>query len=367
MSKIKSIVEELGGREKLSQALKANLQWLNKSFLPNKNEGSSGHRKMTGEWTPPYPETTGYLLSTLLTANKYAPELKFKEMIFKQYDFFVKLQKADGSFPQSLENPNPIVFDTAQIILGLLAIAPAFKQTPKEILFTIKKAKNWLKEQLNEEGLFTTHNYIEDYNPAYYSRIAWAILASEVVSESKASEKSKTLVARLAKLQNENLTFKDWSLHPKSPALTHNIAYTLRGLWECGEILNNKKLKKSATLTLDHLSGIILSEKKVAGTYDQNWKGDYSFICSTGNAQLALLYLKVFEKTKLVKYLEPVALLLKPLINKQRSVSINNGAIPSSIPIWGKYQRFTFSNWTQKFYSDTLMKLLDLDPVEQNS
>ena len=37
----------------------------------------------------------------------------------------------------------------------------------------------------------------------------------------------------------------------------------------------------------------------------------------------------------------------------------NKGAIPSSIPLYGPYQRFKYTNWTQKFYCDATMSVME--------
>lgn len=359
MPEIKSIIAALGGQEKLETALSNNLEWLLKSFAVNRGAGSSGTRTMRGSWGAVYPETTGYLIPTLYHTATYLGNEEGKAMAMNQLAFLDSIANEDGSYQQSPELSEPIVFDTAQILHGLLFFSSMVDQ-PKATLNRTKLTADWLGTQLDDEGQFTAFNYVEGYNPSYYARIAWAMAAAELIKYSRPRTKTKTLIKKIAEMQNENFSFSSWGFYPDEPGLTHTIAYTLRGLWECGEILNDRKLKKKVRLSMNRLSEEITEHGAVAASYDQKWKGDYSYICATGNAQLALLYLILYERSGAKQNLEHVELLLRPLLAKQNKILLNKGAIPSSIPMKGKYQRFKYTNWTQKFFCDALLKLLQL-------
>lgn len=359
MPEINSIVAALGGREKLELALKENLDWLLKSFQVNKGAGSSGTRTMRGSWGAVYPETTGYLIPTVYHTADYFDNEEGKAMAMNQLAFLESIENEDGSYKQSIDIAEPIVFDTAQILHGLLFYSSMVAE-PEPMLKRTRLTADWLGLQLDEEGNFISHNYVDDYNPAYYARIAWAMASAELIKYSRPRTKTKTLIKRLGDMQNQNYSFSSWGFYPDEPGLTHTIAYTLRGLWECGEILNDRKLKKKVRMSLNRLSSEISEHGAIAASYDQEWKGDYSYICAVGNAQLALLYLILFEKSGSRKFLTHIELLLKPLLKKQKTILMNKGAIPSSIPMKGKYQRFKYTNWTQKFFCDALLRLLQL-------
>lgn len=359
MANISEIITNLGGKPKLEKALKNNMDWIVKSFKVNDHKGSSGTRSIRGTWGAVYPETTGYLVPTLLAYANYFNDSKVRKLALKQYSYFKSIQNKDGSFRQAEDNKEPIVFDTAQIILGLLAIV-AEQEKPEPLLKMIRSAVDWLGLQLNDEGEFTSYNYVKNYNPAYYARVAWPMASAELIKYSKPRTKTKKLISRITDLQLENRSFDKMGFQKNQSAFTHNMAYTFRGLWECAEILNDRKLKKKVRHSMNALNEQILNKGKVAGTYSAKWKADYSFICSTGNAQLALMNLILYERSGHKRNLETVELLLKPLLKSQRNHLVNAGAVPSSIPIRGKYQRMKYTNWTQKFYCDALLKLLQL-------
>jgi len=358
INNIKDVLSQLGGAQQVEKALRSNLDWIVKSFEANEgHQGSSGKRTVLGQWEAPYPETTGYLIPTLLECSSYNGNLK--QIALSQLVFFKSIQNEDGSFFQSLDNKEPIIFDTAQIVFGLMALSPHVVPYD-DIKNVARKAVIWMHEQLDDEGKFVDNNYVENYNPAYYARIAMAMTQGEAAHFSKITKKTKNFIFRISDLQNDQLMFDNAGFHPDQVAYTHTIAYSLRGLWECSLDINNRKLTRKIIRSIDKLSDLILTEGKVAGSYNTKWKGDYSFVCSAGNAQLAVLYLLVYQRTENNKYLQVVPLLLKPLMAAQRTLPLNKGAVPSSIPIWGPYQKWSYTNWTQKFYADALVKILKL-------
>ena len=357
MIEVENIIDELGGRSYLEESLIQNIEWINKSFAVNNNEGSSASQNLFGRWSQVYPETTGYLISTILKTQVIERKEKMK-LAFSQLLFLEKIKNEDGSFYQSMDNKEPIVFDTAQILLGLISIAPLIAVFG-DVVSTCSAAHEWLYAQLNEKGEFKKYNYVKDYNPAYYSRIAWPMVAWESINEKKPREKTVQLIKRICQLQNENLSFNDWGFYPEQKAYTHTIAYTLRGLYECGLILNDNEIKDQVCSSLRRFIELVKRDNRVGGAYDLDWQADTSFICATGNAQLALLLMMVYRHKRENIFLEIVPKLLKPLVKAQRSW-YNRAAVPSSIPIWGPYQRFKYTNWTQKFYSEALTFLLNL-------
>ena len=288
------------------------------------------------------------------------PKLGLAEIAKKQLSFFKKLRTHDGGYFSDLDGAPAIVFDVAQILLGHIALVQYVKN-PEELLQEIELTKDWLKDLVNEEGNFISHNYVNGFQPSYYSRIAWPLAYAENIIDSKVSPRTKKMVDNIVSLQNENLSFKDWGFRKDALAYTHTIAYTLRGLWEYAELVNSDKIKKKVKATLNALSALFNKEGKIAGTYDENWQGDYTYLCAAGNAQLALLYLIVHERTGRKEYLKSIVSLLYPLLKAQRQLSINKGALPSSIPIWGDYQKMKFTNWSQKFFADVLIKLLEME------
>jgi len=330
-------IDQFCKKEHLENALDLNLHWIKNSFAHNQNKGSSGSSNIFGRFSSPYPETTGYLLPTLLLASNYLNNPSLKDLALDQIDFFYSIRNEDGSFYQSLENKKPIVFDTGQILLGLSAVYQ--KHPSHRILELISGSQSWLLSNLNEKGAFTKYNYHPGYNPSYYSRVFWAMFGANKILKHKNQANLLEGYNNLLSLKNNNLSFKNWHFTSQSEAFTHTIIYTLRGLWESAVLLNDFSTQEYVKLAL---SDIITRFKKEGntfyGAYDHNWKANKSFQCSTGNAQLAILLLKVFRKEV---DLDIIYSLIVTLLSNQKKSGQNKGAVSSSIPLWGKYQRFS--------------------------
>jgi len=350
---IGDIISQLGGQSHLEESLSKNLAWITKSFAYNNNLGSCSYKNELGFNSTTYPETTGYLLITLLKAYEHSQNERFLELANNQIKFFSSIQNTDGSFFQKENNRQPIIFDTAQILLGFCRL---YQHTPTDVILDIvTKSLNWLNSNLNTEGIFLNYNYKKSYNPSYYTRVFWPMLEASNVLELEHSSDVVNGIERIIKSQNKSLSFPDTSFDGQVKALTHTMAYTVRGLLECSILSSRSDIFSIVEKYMDKMQKIVVRDEKLFGSYNQDWEPDKSFVCVAGNLQFALIALKLDTP----KYIQLITTLLSPVIKSQRSFGFNKGAVPSSLPIWGKYQRFRYTNWTQKFYSDALLHLLN--------
>lgn len=349
------IQKNIGSQVLLLDALKQNMYWVKNSFKVNNNLGSSKYKTSWGRWASDYPETTGYLIPTLINSSELLKDKSLHTLAEQQVTYFKSLQLCSGGFAIEKGNAKSYVFDSAQILIGLINLYNSNKNN--DILLMIKHCYSWLINSLNNNGKFESSNYKNNYNPSYYSRIVWSFFNAESILNVK-SEKSLTLYHHMKSLLNTNGTFNDCSFDGSSFAFTHNLIYSYRGLWESAiEIDDNSFM----VVLKNHLLSItqkIIKDRHFNGEYNNEWKTQSRFICTTGNAQLVTLLLSVFG-TEYEDILKACQILINPLLNQQKKMTLfNKGAIPSSIPVWEKYQRFRYTNWTQKFYSDALIKLL---------
>ena len=86
-------------------------------------------------------------------------------------------------------------------------------------------------------------------------------------------------------------------LNQCSHPITHVIGYTAEGILECGLKLNNDNFVQTATRTLDSLLRKFNSDGWLKGTYDERWGSNDNYSCLTGDAQIAALWLRLFELT----------------------------------------------------------------------
>lgn len=342
----------------LLDALAFNMSWIKKSFSINNNQGSSKYRTSWGKWTNDYPETTGYLLSTLLNTSTLLKDNELKELALSQIKYFESLQLNHGGFKISKDSKKSYVFDSAQIMLGLTALYQNHKDD--QLLKMINKCYVWLISLIDDNGEFIDSNFQKNYNPSYYSRIVWSLLKAELLLKTK-SEKTTCLYKKILSLLNSNGTFNDCSFDGSPFAFTHNLIYSYRGLWESANLFDDNVQLLRIENHIYSLSQKINSEYIFNGEYDNQWNIRKPFVCMVGNAQLTTLLLLIYKTKKEKSLLKTCEILMSPLFLRQSKFSLfNKGAIPSSIPIWGKYQRFKYTNWTQKFYADAIVELLSI-------
>jgi uncharacterized protein YyaL (SSP411 family) len=343
------------------------LRWLCDSIETHGGKGSAAFysrlRYPLRGWAPPYPETTGYVIETLLDYYDLEGAEKLKKLAVSCADWLCEVQRPDGSYPALYaSNPKPSVFNTGQILFGLTR---AFEVTADEKYFSAAvRSLNWLTGQLHADGCWTSGAYVPGFSPSYYSRVIWAMrVANRVVQNLTATNAADRALDFYEKRFLENGAVRDWGFRPNQPAFTHTIAYTLRGFLETATLTQNQALMEKVRLSANVIAESFERKGQLAGSYDEHWRGDFSFVCVTGNCQLSVFFARLFEATGEVHYLKTAAAIFDATKIFQCRLPIEGwyGAIPGSKPFWGKYMPFRYPNWAAKFYLDAWLNLWRLN------
>ena len=333
-------------------------QWLmNAQDAVGKSGGvSEGYHLLHG-WLPPYPETTGYIIETFFDYFHLTGDEQLKSRALRMADWLVSIQNPDGSVLDSYFKKK-MVFDTGQVIFGLVR---AYEETGNsDYLDAAVKAGNWLVEVQEQDG--TWQRFAVDNIPhTYYSRVAWSLAKlHSMVGDARYLDACLKNIEWSLSRQEQNGWFNDASFNFSNHhrPFTHTIAYTIRGILETGIYVREDSFINAVTKAVEHLITTVKENGFVGGTYDREWKGDDTFCCLTGSAQLAIIMFKLFQLTKENKYLETGRAINRYLKSRQQ-VSIKRkevyGGIAGSWPIWGRYIHFTYPNWAAKFFIDSLM------------
>lgn len=344
----------------LEDHISAAMEWLALAQDITGNNGVSRRYSLIYGWDSSYPETTGYIIPTFLKYYELTKKENYKKRAIKMVDWELSIQKSDGSFPGGAigEHFESFVFDTGQIIFGLIE---AFKYTGEDkYIKAAKKAGDWIVDSQDGDGAWRRFAFYRIPH-TYYTRVAWAL--SElflVVRDKKYELAARKNIEWTLKNQCDNGWFNNASFRVESHGMpnTHTIAYTIRGILEAGICLNEGKYIIAAQKSADALLNIINSEGFFWATYNKNWKPTSTYSCLTGNAQISIILLRLFQVKKNNKYLETAKMLNKYLRLQQNLKTSDKciyGAIAGSYPIWGKYQKFAYPNWATKFFVDTLI------------
>jgi hypothetical protein len=337
--------------------------WLIASALPA--GGSAAHYSPLLGWSSAYPETTGYIIPTLLNLAAYLGDDSARETAVAFGRWLLRIQNEDGSWRGGLypysKSAAPSVFNTGQILAGLVALARA---EPNAHCWQIaaRKAARWLADGVDAKGVWHAGHY-RGHQPTYYTFVTWPMLDyASTFNDLYAEATAKR--ALLASLQDRqaNGTFRYWGFDKDTPAFTHTIAYTIQGFLESGRILKDDQFADGIEEALERLRrSAELRNGRLPGAFAADWTADTSFECVTGSAQLAICLLLRHRLDPDLRLINGASKLADRVCELQLTGpgKGRRGAVPGSQPLRGKYLRFRYPNWAVKFHADALLKLTE--------
>ncbi len=214
-----------------------------------------------------YPEVTGYFIPTLIKWG-------YRDLAKSYAQWLCSIQKEDGSW-YDCDNYAPYVFDTAQILKGLIAIRDIYPAVDDSIM----RACEWIISNVKENGHLVTpvkEAWGTDENTCSELIHLYCLTPLIEVSNIFGNDKYKNVANKVLNYYKTNYYEKisNFSL------LSHFYAYVMEGLLDLGE----KDIVTDAMANLEN----ILNEKKMVPAYNNvNW------VCSTGLFQLALVWFKL--------------------------------------------------------------------------
>ncbi|HET7009527.1 MAG TPA: hypothetical protein VFI11_02025 [Anaerolineales bacterium] len=311
-------------------------------------------------WGPAYPETTGYLIPTLLDHAQASGETEFHSRAIRMADWLLTIQLASGAFPIGPLWPDwerrPIVFDTGQVIHGLVS---AFEATARSAyLQAAIRAGEWLASIQEADGSWAAHTPLGRPN-SYDARTAWGLLRLDGVHPKRglrlaAQRNLKWVLTQ----QTPEGWFANASFSRDGLPLTHTIAYTIEGLLESGLILGDDRMIERADRSAVALRDLYLRHGQLAARYGPGWSWQDRWTCLPGDAQVAILWLRLYDITHDAEYRQAgdrmVAQLKRTQDRGSRRSGISGG-ISGSHPIYAEYEPYRMLNWGAKFFADALL------------
>lgn len=250
----------------IEDVYKKAIKWIDNNTLEGNGITISTKKKLR------YPEVTGYYIPSLLRWG-----LEDKARTFAKY--LCDIQREDGAWCESRMEV-PYVFDSAQILKGLIAIRDIMPEVDENII----KGCEWILSNMHEDGRLSTPNSdiwgtdtsfcselihiycLEPINQAgiIFDRPEWCDNAGKILDYYKANYKEK--------IENFSL-------------LSHFYAYVMEGLYDMGDIDMCREC-------MERLEQYIKPNGGLNGLNDVRW------VCSTGIFQVALVWYKLGELEK---------------------------------------------------------------------
>lgn len=301
-----------------------------------------------------------------------------RDRALKIADWLVRIQVAGGSYREGLfatgrgsfadrasSSPKSTAFQTGQAVTGLIR---AYKETGEQrYLVSAVKACDWLLGKQSPDGSWSVSH--QNVPRSYDSFIAWPLaILWRIYGKASYRESAIRNVDWCLNQQRGNGYFDNCSHTIGQPPLTHGIGYATQGLLETGVLLENSKYIEAARDAAE----VLLRTYSVRGfksvyhqwkgflpaRFDENWKSKDKFSCLTGNAQISLVWSKLYLCTGDIRFLNGALKMnddLKSLQNLRSSNRGIRGEIKGSHPIYGPYITLQYPNWATKFFIDTLI------------
>ena len=339
--------------------------WLKAAQDAMTDGGVCGRYLLSKGWTSSYPETTGYIIPTFLRLAKELKDDDYLDRAARAVRFLLTVQLDDGGFP-GMEVAHcqeiPSAFNTAQIIHGLLAWHEA--SGDENVLDAAKKASEWLISVQDEDGAWRRYFY-NGVATTYSAHLScWVAEFGIYVGDAKlinCAERHLNWV--LSQVDPEtgwvDLCGFDSEQHRGRIAPTHTIAYCLWGILITSKLFQRMDGIDTVRCAAEAILRRLELSNWLPGILDHRWRARSNFTCLTGNAQMSLIWLWLFDRDGDVRFLN-AALKAIDLVKRAQILSNANpglkGGIPGSDPIWGDYIRLGVPNWAAKFFVDALIE-----------
>lgn len=348
--------------------MRASLDWLMaaQNFSATADQGAARDYSHTTGWAASYPETSGYIVPTLLTQADLLNDEALRESGRKMLDWLVAIQFEDGGFQGGTigqEPKVPVTFNTGQILMGLAAGTRVFGDAYRE---PMRKAADWLANSLDDDGCWRKHRtpFATQDDKAYETHVSWGLLeAARTEANALWSDAALKQVDWALTKQAANGWMSDCCLSKPDAPLTHTLGYALRGILEAWEFSRDEKYLTAAQKLGGGLLGCLGPDGYLCGRFDADWRDSADWVCMTGSAQVAHCWLMLSTVDDGPGYREGANRALGYLrrrIDSDGPVE-TRGAVAGSFPIHGDYVPYGYPNWAAKFFIDAQQLALDLD------
>jgi folate-dependent phosphoribosylglycinamide formyltransferase PurN len=344
--------------------LRAAAQWLAAAQDSQSDGGIAGRYQLGRGWTSSYPETTGYIVPTLLALSRALPQAGFRERAERAVQFLLSVQLPEGGFPgleiaDNRTTPSP--FNTGQILHGLTAW---HRETgDEEVRIAAERAVQWLLSLQDPDGAFRRYAYedrVSTYSAYLACRLAeWGDYAADRAALAAAGRHLDWTLAHRRSNDWIALAGFDEEQHHADEAFTHTIAYTLAGILATAETLGRSDGIAAAAAAAERLARRLELSRFLPGLIGGDWRGRSRFACLTGNCQMALIWFRLHRLSRNLRLVNAalkaidLVKLAQPMRNPNSGLF---GGIPGSDPVHGSYIDGAVPNWAAKYFIDALLE-----------
>ncbi|OYV00725.1 MAG: hypothetical protein CFE45_07895 [Burkholderiales bacterium PBB5] len=363
----------LGPERPLDEHLHAAVQWILRAQQATPDGGVAHSYDLRRRlWHASYPETTGYIIPTLIDYAALYQRPEAHAAALRMADWEIEVQMADGGVragTMAAEVVVPTIFNTGQVLFGW---ARAYKATGEaRYAEALRRGADWLVAAQDDDGCW--RRFPSPFAPghpekAYNTRSAFGLVrAWEALGEQRWLDAACANAAWALRVAQPNAFLPHNCLTDAENPLTHTLAYSIRGLLEVGVAAGEQRYIDHAVRMAEAIARQQRPDGAMPGRYTPDWQAAGNWSCLTGNAQLAIDWWRISRITGDRRF-EPNA---KAAVRfNMRAQDLNQrdpnraGGLKGSHPVNEDYMTWRYPNWAAKFFADALM--FELHPEVAN-
>jgi squalene-hopene cyclase-like protein len=344
-------------------AIDAGCAWLARAqdMSTTSDGGVAKHFSLLSGWSTSYPETTGYIVPTMLAYAKRRGDESYRDRARRMLDWLTSIQHESGAFQAgsvgSGHGDVPTTFNTGQILIGLTAGVAEFGDRYRD---PMRRAADWLVRVQDGDGAWRGHQspLVHAGAKTYDTHVAWGLFEAARLDPDRGYGEAGIKNVRWALgHQKDNGWFDLCSIkNPATPA-THTIGYALRGVLEGYAFSGDPELLAAARKTGDGLWSALAPGGFLPGRLDKDWRPAARWSCLTGQAQNATNWLMLFQHTGERRYMQSAYAsnrFVRWTLDVLGDLDVR-GAVKGSFPVDGEYDPWVYPNWAAKFMVDACM------------
>jgi hypothetical protein len=344
----------------IDQSVSGAVEWLCRAQDSSKSEdsGVARHFSLMDGWSTSYPETTGYIIPTLIDYAVSTNDETLLARTRRMLDWLVAIQLPGGGYQGGLIDSTPVTpvtFNTGQILIGLASGVAQFGNQYKTAMI---QAADCLVTTQDPDGCWRSQPtpFAAPGEKAYETHVAWGLFEAARVDNTRGyAEAAMANIHWALTSQKANGWFEKCCLVDPTRPLTHTLGYVLRGIVEAHRYSGDESLLAAAVKTADGLlNAIRIEDGFLPGRLNADWTDAVSWACLTGTVQIAYSWLYLYELTGKTLYRDAAYAGNHYVRRTVTTIGSDGtrGGIKGSFPIDGNYGRFEYLNWAAKFFID---------------
>jgi hypothetical protein len=344
----------------VERAIDEAIAWLGRAqdHSASHDGGCARHYSLVSGWATSYPETSGYIVPTLIAYADWRYDAQVRDRARRMLDWLVSIQFPEGGFQGGKIDAVPrvpVTFNTGQILFALAAGTAAFGEAYRA---PMQRAADWLVRTQDADGAWRKHPtpFAAPGEKAYETHVAWALLEADRVEPGKGYGEAALGNVRWALgKQQPNGWIADCCLSDPVAPLTHTLGYALRGIVEAWRYSRDPALLAAARRTADGLLGALQPGGFLPGCLDAQWRPAADWACLTGSVQIAHSWLMLFQDTGHTAYRD-AGFAANAYVRRTMVIDAPHevrGGIKGSFPVDGGYGTYEYLNWAAKFFADS--------------